>query len=153
MMRGLLASLNASGRASASWMTQEYGWWIGGAAVERSLLDLGLDGRKLPPQSHARLRRDVGSIGDGARGPHSRRIALRFFTWYVMEAADFTPQAMKGEGAVANALTVIQHWCRADPELVKTVAPDFHRLRAHLFQTVESSAAPRVRLRLSRDHP
>lgn len=147
MMRGLLASLNANGRASTAWVVHECGRWLCGAAgdvgVRRSLLDLGLDARKLPPRSRAQLRRETASLSDCARGSRSwRRIAMRFFTWYVMQAPDFTPRALTGEGAVAGAIAVIASWCRADPELVKVGAPDFHRLRAHLFYTPEGTAAP-----------
>lgn len=145
-MRRLLANLSAIGRVSAHWVVQEGGWGPGGAAgeaeVRLSLLDLGLDARKLPARSRARLRENVGCLAGEACEPHSRRrIAMRFFTWYVMEAPDFTPAALKGEGAVSDAIGVILRWCETNPELVKAAAPEFHRLSAHLFHKREGRAA------------
>ncbi len=137
-MRGLLASVNATARACADWLADEGRWRLGGAgadpSVRRCLLELGLDVRKLPPQSRARLRLDNASVACGPRGASCpRRTAFRFFAWYVMRAPDFTPKALRGEGSVANALSVVQGWSQTDPELVKSAAPDFHRLRAHLL--------------------
>lgn len=136
-MRGLLSSMSATAQACADWLALEAGWRLGGAdggkSVGRCLLELGLDVRKLPPQSRARLRLDTASVARGLLGASCpRRTAFRFFAWYVMRAPDFTPKAFRGEGGVANALSVVQSWCRSDPELVKSAAPDFHRLRAHL---------------------
>lgn len=140
-MSRFLAGLNAAGRACAHRLLDQRWRWLGGAvgagAVGRSLLDLGLDVRKLPRQSRARLRRDIALPGNGASAPHStRRTAMRFFTWYVIEAPDFTHAALKSE-AVSEAMATIQGWCRADPDLVKAAAPEFHRLGAFLFRTRE----------------
>lgn len=94
--------------------------------------------RKLATQSRKRLRDDVVSLDHSAQGPHlARRVALRFFTWYVMEVPDFTSLAMKGEAPITNALEAVQSWCEGDPELVKAVAPDPYRLRVHLFHVPE----------------
>lgn len=136
-MRGLLASVSATAQACADWLAQEGGWRLGGAggdtSVRRCLLELGLDVRNLPPQSRARLRLNSAAVAGRPRDASSpRRTAFRFFAWYVMLAPDFTPKALRSEGGVAHALSVVQSWCQSDPELVKSAAPDFHRLRAHL---------------------
>lgn len=137
-MRDFLASVGATARTCADWLAREGEWRFsrvgGDTSIGRCLLELGLDVRKLPPQSRARLRLDTASVADEPRGASSpRRTAFRFFAWYVMLGPDFTAKALRGEGAVAGALSVVQSWCQTDPELAKWAAPDFHRLRAHLY--------------------
>lgn len=138
MMRGPLASMSATARACAYWLAHEGRWRLGGSGADpsigRCLFELGLDVRKLPPQSRARLRLDAASAAcrpQDASCP--RQTAFRFFAWYVMRAPDFAPKALRGEGGIADALSVVQSWSQADPELVKSAVPDFHRLRAHLL--------------------
>ena len=136
-MRGFLTNVNATARARTGQLVQDAVWRLGGmgvdTSVEQRLLELGLDARKLPRQSREQLRLTAASVADHTREDHaSRRIAFAFFAWYVMTASDFTPKALRGEGAVSDALSVIQSWCLTDPGLVKWVAPDFHRLQAYL---------------------
>ena len=140
LMRSLLAKLSRVGAAAAIWVIQECGCWLGGAvgaaAVRQRLRELGLEAERLPPEARAKLRQDIAALCESPRRPRSwQRLAIGFFTWYVTEASDFTPDALKGERAVADALTTIQNWCEADPQLVKAVARDFHLLRVHLFHT------------------
>ena len=147
MMRGFLASMNATARACTGRIVQDAVWRLGGkgvdTSVEQCLLELGLDARKLPRQAREQLRVTAASVADRTREDHaSRRIAFGFFAWYVMAAPDFTPKALRGEGTVSDALNVIQSWCLADPGLVKWVAPDFHRLQAHLSHAPGVRAGP-----------
>lgn len=152
MMRGLFANMNTTDRPSTRCAVQKRSWWFGRAlgevGVRRSLLELGLDVRKLPTMSRARFRHDVDWLAGESCEPHSRRrVAMRFFTWYVMEAPDFTPAALKSEGAVSDAIGVILAWCETNPELVRAAAPEFHRLSAHLFDKQEGPVARRYDVR------
>ena len=147
MIRSPLAYVSATARACADWWAREGGPRLGSpsgdASVGQRLLELGLDVRRLSPRSRARLRLDTARVP--ARRPETcsqHQVALQFFAWYVMSAPDSSPTALR-EGAVSNALTVIRAWCEIDPGLVKTAAPHFHRLSAHLYQMHE---APVTRL-------
>ena len=108
------------------------------AKVSGDLMDLHLDVRKLSLEANRKFFSEASALYGSTNGKFSRkRMAIRFFGWYVTEYPGIDIAAFTVEGAIARSIPTMREWARREPELEEAAKAEILKIGTFLYHRFE----------------
>jgi hypothetical protein len=117
------------------------------ARVSGDLFDLGLDVKRLPDRPRQKFFDECLAVHTATKGVYkSKRLAMRFFVWYVVECPDFDQKAFIRDGVLTSSISIMKGWGQQDPELLDAAERESGTIRRYLHDKFETMDIPREQI-------